>query len=192
MLLLVPLPSAASSMPPLEALERLRASFAGMKDFTAEITQEKQLKIMKRKLVTTGTVRFMKPGLFFMELKPPYPSRMVLTDSAIDMYFPQDKVRQQIALPADEGLKRWLALLERPITRLPEGVEITADRSGDTQTVTIVPQKKGQVRQFTIASGPDGTLRRLVIEERNGNRTALTFNRLRANVGLSEADFRVE
>lgn len=179
-------------MPPLEALERLRASFAGMKDFTAEITQEKQLKIMKRKLVTTGTVRFMKPGLFFMELKPPYPSRMVLADAAIDLYFPQDKVRQQIALPADEGLKRWLSLLDRPITRLPEGVGITADRSGDTQTVTIVPQKKGQVRQFTITSGPDGRLRRLVIEERNGNRTALTFNRLRANVGLSEADFRVE
>ncbi|MBT0663339.1 outer membrane lipoprotein carrier protein LolA [Geobacter pelophilus] len=188
---LVPLTAAAAPMSPVVALEQLRKGFAGMQDFTAEITQEKQLAVMKRKLVSTGTVRFKKPDLFFMELVPPHASRMVLRDSSLDLYFPKEKSRQQIALPADEGLKRWLGLLAKPVTALPEAVDAKADLTGDTQTLTISPRKKGQVHSFTLTSGSDGRLRKLVIDERNGNRTAITFQKMRANVGLSEKDFKV-
>jgi outer membrane lipoprotein carrier protein len=190
--ILLPLMAAAAPLPPVVALEQLRRNFTTMQDFTAEIAQEKHLTVMKRKLISTGTVRFKKPDLFYMELKPPHASRMVLRDTTVELYFPQDKSRQQLTLPADEGLKRWLTMLSRPITALPEGVEVKADRSGDTQTLTMTPQKQGQVRTVTLASGLDGRLRRLVIEERNGNRTAITFKNLQANVGLTEKDFKVE
>lgn len=182
----------AAQVPPLEALENLRRGFANMQDFTADISQEKQLSVMKKKIISTGTVRFRKPDLFYMELKPPHASRMVLRDKTIDLYLPDGKSRQQIVLPADEGLKHWLSLISRPITALPQGIDFTADRLGDTQTLTITPQGKGQVRTFTLISGNDGRLRKLTIEERNGNRTAITFHKMRANLGLSEKDFRVE
>ena len=190
--LVLPLTVVAAPVAPVTALEQLRQGFAGMQDFTAEIVQEKQLAVMKKKLVSTGTVRFKKPDLFFMELKPPHASRMVLRDTSIELYLPQEKNRQQIALPADEGLKRWLGLLAKPITTLPDGVKVQAERHNDSQTVSITPGKPGQVRSFTITSGFDGRPRKLVIEERNGNRTAITFKGLRANVGLSEKDFKVE
>lgn len=182
----------AAPVPPLEALETLRKGFADMQDFTAEISQEKQLAVMKKKLVSSGTVRFRKPDLFYMELRPPHASRMVLRDKTIDLYLPEGKSRQQIALPADEGLRHWLSLLSRPITALPQGIDFRADRTGDTQTLTITPQNKGQVRSFVLTSGSDGRLRKLTIEERNGNRTAITFQKLRPNLGLSEKDFRIE
>ncbi|GAM08857.1 outer-membrane lipoprotein carrier protein [Geobacter sp. OR-1] len=188
----LPLAANAAPIPPLQALENLRQGFAEMRDFTAEITQEKQLAVMKRKLVSSGSVRFRKPDLFFMELKPPYASRMVLRDRAIELYFPKEKNRQQIALPAEEGLSRWLDLLAKPLTAVPEGVEAKADLTGETQTLTLSPRKTGQVRAITLTSGSDGRLRKLVIEERNGNRTAITFHRLKANVGLGEKDFRLE
>ena len=184
--------ASAAQIPPLAALEQLLQGFAGMGDFTADIVQEKQLAVMKKKLVSTGTVRFKKPDLFYMELKPPHASRMVLRDTAIELYLPQEKSRQQIALPAEEGLQRWLGLLARPITSLPEGVEVRAEQTGDSQTITITPRKAGQVRMFTVTSGADGRPRKLSIDERNGNRTAITFKNLRANVGLGEKDFRVE
>lgn len=192
LVVLVPAALPAAPVPPLEALELLRKGFADMQDFTAEISQEKQLAMMKRKLISSGTVHFKKPDLFFMELKAPHASRMVLRDRSIDLYLPEGKSRQQIALPADQGLKHWLALLSRPITALPQGIDFSADRAGDTQTLTIAPQSKGQVRSFTLTSGSDGRLRKLTIEERNGNRTAITFQKLRPNVGLSEKDFRIE
>ena len=192
LVLLVPSALPAAPVPPLEALEQLRNGFADMQDFTAEISQEKQLAVMKKKLVSSGTVRFRKPDLFFMELKAPHGSRMVLRDKTIDLYLPEGKNRQQIVLPSDEGLKHWLALLSRPITTLPQSIDFKADRVGDTQTLTITPQSKGQVRSFTLTSGSDGRLRKLAIEERNGNRTTITFQKLRPNVGLSEKDFRIE
>jgi len=188
---LLPLAAIAEPMSPVAALEQLRKGFAGMQDFTADITQEKSLAVMKRKLVSTGTVRFKKPDLFFMELVPPHSSRMVLRDNSLDIYFSKEKSRQQIALPADEGLKRWLGLLAKPVTAIPDSVEARADLTGDTQTLIISPRKKGQVNSFTLISGNDGRLRKLMIEERNGNRTAITFQKMRANVGLSEKDFRV-
>ena len=191
-LLLLPATAAAAPVQPLPALEQLRQSFAGMQDFTAEIVQEKQLAIMKKKIVSTGTVRFRKPDLFYLELLPPHASRMVLRDTVIELYLPKEKSRQQITLPANEGLQRWFTLLAKPVTTLPEGLAIQADRGADSQTVTITPEKPGQVRSFTITSGSDGKPRRLVIDERNGNRTAISFQKLRTNVGLTEKDFQIE
>jgi len=191
-LLLLPLNATAASITPLEALENLRRGFSEINDFTAEISQEKQLTVMRRKLVSTGSVRFKKPDLFYMELKPPHASRMVLRDSVIELHIQDGNSRQQIPLPADEGLKRWMSLLSRPISTLPSGIDFSAERSGDTQTLTIAPQKKGQVRSFILTSNIDGRLRKLVIEERNGNRTAITFLKMRPNVGLSEKDFRIQ
>lgn len=190
--LLVPLTATAAPVPPVEALELLRQGFAGMQDFTAEIVQEKQLAVLKKKLVSTGTVRFKKPDLFYLELNPPHASRMVLRDTAVELYLPQDKSRQQMALPADEGLQRWLTLLAKPITTLPEGMVVKADRSGGSQVLSIMPQKPGQIRTITISSGIDGRPRKLTIEERNGNRSAITFQKLRANVGLTEKDFKID
>jgi len=54
-------PAQARSLTPVEGLEALRRSFAGLQDFTAELTQEKQLSIMKKKLVMQGMIRFKKP-----------------------------------------------------------------------------------------------------------------------------------
>jgi len=51
-------PAQARSLTPVEGLEALRRSFAGLQDFTAELTQEKQLSIMKKKLVMQGMIRF--------------------------------------------------------------------------------------------------------------------------------------
>lgn len=191
-LILLPLNATSASITPLEALENLRKGFSEMNDFIAEISQEKQLAVMRRKLFSTGTVRFKKPDLFYMELRPPHASRMVLRDSVIELHIPDGNSRQQIPLPADEGLKRWMSLFSRPITTLPPGIDFSAERSGDTQTLTIAPQKQGQVRSFILTSSIDGRLRKLVIEERNGNRTAITFQRMRSNVGLSERDFRIQ
>jgi outer membrane lipoprotein carrier protein len=192
LLLLLGTTAWAGPVPPLEALEQLRKGFAAMDDFTAEIAQEKQLAILQKKLLSTGTVRFKKPDLFFMELNPPHGSKLVLRDKSMEIFFPEDKTRQQLVLPMEQGLKHWLDLLARPITTLPAGSGFKAERTRENLTLTITPEKKGQVQTITITSGSDGRPRKLVIEERNGNRTAITFQKLRANVGLREKDFKIE
>ena len=182
----------ARAVPPLEGLEALRRGFSGINDFTAEISQEKRLSLMKRTMVMTGTVRFRKPDLFYMELDPPFSSRMLLRDSVIEQSGARGGEHSRIVLPPEQGLKRWTSKLTGPVTALPEGMAMHADLSDGLYTLTIAPSGKGQVRELTITFQADGTIRRLVISEQNGDRATMTFKKVRRNVGLSDKDFRLE
>lgn len=185
-------PVQARSISPLEGLEALRKGFTGINDFTAEITQEKRLKLMKRSMVMTGTVRFRKPDQFFMEINPPYFARMMLRDTVIEQSSGREGEKNRIILPPEQGLKQWFSKLATPVATLPEGVAIQADLTNGLYTLGIAPQGKGQVKELTIAFQGDGTVRRLVITEQNGDRATMTFKKVRRNVGLSEKDFRLD
>ena len=189
---LLPLVAQAAPVPPLEGLEALRRGFADLRDFTADSSQEKHLTLLKRKMTSQGVVRFRKPDLFFMELYPPHASRLMLRDNVLTLSYPEEKGPQQLTLPPEEGLQRWFALLARPVTQLPEGVDIQAERQGESYTLTVAPRDSGPVKTFTLTFQADGRFKRLVIEERNNDRTVITFSRLRRNTGLTDRDFRLE
>jgi len=182
----------ARSIAPLDGLEALRKGFSGISDFTAEITQEKRLKLMKRSMVMTGTVRFKKPDLFYMEINPPYSARMLLRDTVIEQASGREGERNRIVLPPDQGLRQWFSKLAAPLKTLPEGVVIQADLSNGLYTLGIAPQGGGQIKELTIAFQEDGTVRRLVITEQNGDRSSMTFKKVLRNVGLSDKDFRLD
>ena len=185
-------PSHARTISPVEGLEALRRGFAGIADFTADITQEKRLILMKRTMVMSGSLRFKKPDLFFMEINPPFSSRMLLRDSVIEQVAGRERTPTRISLPPEQGLKQWFSKLASPVTSLPDGVAVQADLTNSVYTVTIAPTGKGQVKDVSIVFLGDGTIRRLVINERNGDRATMNLKKLRRNVGLTERDFRLE
>ncbi len=191
-LLLLAAVAGAAAIPPQEGLELARKGFAGMTDFTADITQEKQIALLKRTQVSSGQVRFRRPDTFYMEVYSPFASRMLLKDNVLSMVFPAEGIRQKTVLPPEEGLRHWFALVDRPVARLPEGVDIRAERRGDTITLRIIPTAKKGVKELKVSLYDDGRPRRLVIEEQNRDRTVITFRRVRKNVGLTEKDFRIE
>ncbi|HJV36273.1 outer membrane lipoprotein carrier protein LolA [Geomonas sp.] len=182
----------AAADPAVEAMETLRRGFAGTNDFTADITQEKQLALMKKKMVSKGVVRFKKPDTFFMELLPPHPSRLLLKDNVMTMRLPEQAVTEKVVLPPEEGLKKWFAFLGKPITTLPEGVAIKAERRGKLWNVQIFPKSKGAVRQLTLTFDAEGKISRIVIDEHNKDQTILSFKNVRRNIGLQERDLKAE
>ena len=182
----------AAAIPPLEGLELARRGFAGVKDFTAEITQEKQIALLKRSMKSSGQVRFKRPDRFYMEVYSPYPSRLLLKDNVMTMVLPADGIKQQNVLPKGEGLFHWFMLLDRPLSRLPEGVEVRAESLGGILTLDITPKEKRGVRDIKITLLEDGRPSKIVIEEQNLDRTVIHFRRVKKNVGLTEDDFRME
>jgi len=182
----------AAGITPLEGLELLRKGFSGTNDFTAEITQEKQIALLKRTMTTNGLVRFRRPDTFYMEVYSPYASRLLLKDYVMTMVLPEEGVRQKTTLPPEEGLLHWFSLLDRPVTSLPGGVDVRAERRGDTVTLRIIPANNKGVKELKLTLSADGRIKGLAIEEQNRDRTLLTFHRMRKNVGLTEKDFRVE
>jgi outer membrane lipoprotein carrier protein len=191
-LLLNSSPCQARTISPLEGMEALRRGFAGISDFTADVTQEKRLSLMKRTMVMNGSLRFKKPDLFFMEIAPPFSSRMLLRDNVIEQSAGKDRAPTRIALPPEQGLKQWFSKLAAPVTSLPNGVAIQADLTNSVYTLTIASQGKGQVKDISIIFLADGTIKRLVINEQNGDKSTMTLKKVRRNVGLAERDFRLE
>jgi outer membrane lipoprotein carrier protein len=185
-------PCHAKTISPLEGLEALRHGFAGLSDFTADITQEKRLALMKRTMVMSGSLRFKKPDLFLMEIAPPYSSRMLLKDSVIEQVTGKDRSPTKIVLPPEQGLKQWFTKLAAPVTSLPDGVDVQADLTNSVYTLTITPKGKGQVKDISISFLGDGTIKKLVISERSGDHATMTLKKVRRNVGLTERDFRLE
>jgi outer membrane lipoprotein carrier protein len=89
-------------------------------------------------------------------------------------------------------LKQWFSKLAAPVTSLPNGVAIQADLTNSVYTLTIASQGKGQVKDISIIFLADGTIKRLVINEQNGDKSTMTLKKVRRNVGLVERDFRLE
>ena len=185
-------PCQARQISPVEGLEALRKAFAGITDFTAEITQEKRLSLLKRTMTMNGVIRFRKPDLFYLELAPPYASRMVLKDNSLVQVMGAGGERNRITLPPEQGLRNWFEKIARPVVTVPEGIKVVADHTGALYTVTITPQGKGQVRELLVSFQEDGTVKRLVIAEQNGDRAVMSFRKVRRNVGLADKDFRLE
>jgi outer membrane lipoprotein carrier protein len=196
MLLCLPLLSAAHAAPSgnkaLEALETLRHGFSGMNDFTADIVQEKQMAMLKRKMISKGVVRFKKPGTFYMELLPPYACRLLLRDNVIAMRLPDQGASDRIVLPPEESLDKWFAFLAKPVTKLPEGLEMRAEHQGGNWTLQLYPKGKGGVKELAINFDGEGRIKRLTIGERNGDSTVIKFANLRRNVGLKDKDLALD
>ncbi len=182
----------ATPLKPVEGLEALRGAFAGTTDFTAEITQEKQLSLLRKKLVMKGIVRFKNPDRFYMEILPPYQGRTVLNDSVLEQRIGSAGELQRINLPPEQGLKKWFSDISKPIISVPEGIRVSADLTSGIYSVSIAPAKKGQLKEITIQFTPEGIIRKLLLEENSGDRTTIILKRLKRNVGLTNADFRLE
>ena len=191
-LLFLSSPASAAPLSAVEGLEFLRRAFVGVNDFTAEITQEKQLSLMKKKMTASGTVRFRKPDTFYMELYSPYASRILLKDTTLTLKLPNEGVRQKMTLPREQGLGRWITFLDRPVRSLPDGFDIRAEKRGETVTLQITPRQKGAMKEIQLSLWQDGRLKRIVLEENNRDRTVIIFHHMKKNAGLSERDFRLE
>jgi outer membrane lipoprotein carrier protein len=184
--------SHAAGDPAVEALETLRKGFEGTTDFTADIMQEKQLALMKQKMVSKGLVRFKKPDTFYMELYSPHASKVLLKDNVMTMRVVEQGVTNKVVLPPEEGLKKWFALLGKPIQNLPQGVDVKAERQGKLWNMQVFPKGKGSVQKLALTFDSDGKISKLVVDEKNRDRTTLLFSKFRSNVGLKDSDFRVE
>ena len=192
LLFLYPPAVQAAPISPVQGLEMLRRGFSGINDFTAEITQDKQISLMKKKMTASGMVRFRKPDTFYMELYSPYASRLLLEDTDLTMVLPTEGVRQKIVLPREESLKSWFDHLERPVKEIPDGVEVFARRAGKNVILQIFPKKKGAVKEMRITFRDNGRITRLMIAERNGDQTVINFRNMKVNVGLKDQDFHLE
>jgi outer membrane lipoprotein carrier protein len=177
----------------LEGLEALRSALAGTRDFTAVVEQEKEVSLLRKRIASRGVVRFKRPGLFYMRLDPPHGSVVLLKGGILSIRFPREGVSEEIPLPPEQSLDRWIARLDGPVRSLPDGATVSAVRDGGGGfRLRIVPRDGRGLAEIQVDLSGDGTVTRLSLEEENRDRTVMRFSRVKRNAGIADSDFRAD
>ena len=105
------------------------------------------------------------------------------------LWLPAQSEIQKVVLPPEQGLDKWLAYLDKPVSEAPEWVDLKAEKKGKIWTLRVTPRKKAGMKELQLSYNLEGQINRIVINENNGDRTDIKFSNMRRNVGLKDQDF---
>ena len=194
-LLLFATPAAAQSTGDADVLlDGLQKRYDDTPDFTADFTQETEVKTLHRSITAAGKVYFKKPGKMLWKYDDPE-GQVVLADGAF-LYFYQPEQQQVLntrlgrAFLTDTPLSFLLG-----IGRLKKDFRGTVASSRDGATVLDLTSRDGREDLGKLSLGVDGKnldIRWARIEDAVGNVTTVRFQGMERNVGLKDSLFRLQ
>jgi outer membrane lipoprotein carrier protein len=198
---------ATATMPPLggqttagtpeELAGRIQQRYDTVKDFEAEFVQTYQGGLLRTKTTEQGTVAIKRPGRMRWVYTKPERKEFVSNGRQIYSYIPRDK--QVVVSPMPEDAQTTPALFLSGRGHLVRDFVATfAEVPGAAQGsmgLKLVPKKNDpEVEWLMIAVDRDSLqIRTLIALDRQGGRSAFTFNNLKENRNLSDTifDFKV-
>ncbi len=166
---------------------------ANITDLSATFTQEKHTAILRRPLVSSGTVR-VRPPLVRWDTDKPYASNMLVSKKEVRIYYPDQATVEiydltgQLGQLAASPIFRLKALREHfTIERAPlrENEKPVAGRV----ELRLTPRAKAlrdHLQEIRLSVDEDSALvRRAEIVNSDGERTVMKFDRIKVNPGLS-------
>lgn len=168
----------------------------GVRDLTADFTEEKFTVLLKKPMISKGRVRAIGSRTRW-DTKSPHPSTMFTNETEVAIYFPDRKTVE--IYPIDRRLQ---PLVVSPIPRVAtlrrhfDMEELPAegdDASTDHQMLLkLIPKNETiaeHVEDVRVRIDTQlGLADRVEVTGSDGDRTVITFTNLRTNVGLSEDD----
>jgi outer membrane lipoprotein-sorting protein len=183
----------------LSELSALDGKLAGVGDLTADFTERKWTALLKKPLLSTGTVR-VKPPRMRWETAVPHRSVMTMDDAEIRILYPDRNTIEAYPLggamrfPAMSPLPRLAQLQEQfELSRMPES---DADAASEgLLAVRLVPRDESLaehvIRIDVWIDRETACAERVVLHDTDGDRTEISFTHVRTNVGLSDEDVTI-
>ena len=189
--------AAADPTPLDQALARIEARGAEIRDFRARFRQEKSVYLLDRPLVSSGKVLFRRPGSLRWETEAPEPSILVIDEKGMQVYLPRLKQVEVYDLPGKDALGAILPLFGQSTADLRRMYEVELKPGAADEIVLALVPKSDRVRRavarIEVALDKEKLLpRRLVYADPNGDEARTTFTDVEPNVGLGEADTRLD
>ena len=170
-------------------------------DLSAKFVQSKYTTILKRPLVSRGTLLARKDCLLW-RTEEPYKSSVLINDQSVTVHFPEERraevypLRDADAETLTRLLFRMSAALERfKVTVAPSGArKRMASSTGDRDLIIrMFPSpntKKSDLRHIDLwLDDRQGLIHRIAITDIDDERTEIELIDVRVGVGLSDADF---
>ena len=200
--LFVPVAAAADAPAPVplgDVLRRLETTFSGITNVTTRFIEEKELSILKRKVILKGHIAVRQPDGFAWHVDEPLRYSMIVTGKTISQWDEESDKVQQASLAANpviqivaQQFRMWFSGQYSGLTNTFE-VAVTSAAPLTMEFVPradAVPQKA--VRRVTVVFREDEQyLKTITIEEASGDRTRMTFLDTLINVSPDPDDWKV-
>ena len=188
-------PKASPAQTPFEQrLEAIDARAASVQDLTADFQQQKKTPLLKKPLVSKGTVR-VKGARTRWDTEQPRKTVMTIDSAELRIYYPEQKTVE--VYPVAAGMSR-LAASPRPrlgVIREHFAIEEVAAKEIDAGAkegevgMRLVPREEGlkeHVAQVRVLVDAGGVGRKVEITDADGEVTTMVFTNVRVNTGVKE------
>ena len=190
------LPVAGATAPSLdEAVQRLEATYRGLRDLKADFQQSAFNRTLNQTLEAKGTLYLKKPGRLRWEYTKPTPQQIVSDGAKLWVYTPELKqvnvtaAPQALAGPAGSFLHGLGQVREQFEVRFLNPAQ-PADADGLVVLDLTPKQPQPLLARLVLAVDPkSGLVRKAVIYDELGNTVTVRFLEVAVNPGLADALF---
>jgi outer membrane lipoprotein carrier protein len=189
------IPPSAEAQSVDELVHRIQAHLDGVRDFQARFTQRYHRAIIGKVIIESGVVAIKKPGRMRWDYTEPEEKLFVTDGEKTYFYVPEDK--QVIVSRAPGGALSLtpdspLSLLTGR-TRLVDAFEVYPSQSEPEVggvVLRLVPRHPQEdFEEIEVESEAGGRVRRVSLEDSQGNRTEFFFDDIKENQNLPDTLF---
>lgn len=191
-LLLIFLPISSFSVNEEEVVQRLRESREKVKDFSADLYQEKKIFLLKEKVSSKGRIRFKFPDRVFIEFFPPQSMQITFDGKGVLLYFKEEAVAEYYRIQDNPIAERYLFFTRDPFQKGLADWKIKEEKESFL-IMEILPKEKDSIFMSTRLWVSKGNWMVMGMElvERNGDTTFIRYSNIKINTGITESDFEI-
>src|SRR5437016_2328816 len=196
-LLVSALTSVAKSAPLSDAeLKNLLAAIRQNRTTQADFQEERGIRLMKKPIVSSGTVSFQPPNKFRREVKGNSPSISVSDGRELWIYYPNFKSAERYPLGKGSPLDATVAAINSALNleNIEASFNITATKTGNGYALQLLPRSYAMKRAFQkldLRISDKFRVERTDMLLPNGDRIVTTYsNQARAPIPASAFEFK--
>src|ERR1700757_4045564 len=185
----------AAPLPEIE-LKNLLAAIRQNRTTQADFQEERAIRLMRKPVVTSGTVWFQPPNKFRREVKGNSPSITVSDGRELWIYYPNFKSAERYPLGKGSPLDATVAAINSALNleNIESSFNITATKSDSGHELQLLPRTAAMKRVFKkldLRINNESRVARTDMLLPNGDRIVTTYsNQTRAPVPASTFEFK--
>jgi chaperone LolA len=173
-----------SSTETAELVERMKEHRAKFPSLTADFTEEKTSRLLRKPLITSGSIAFTSPNLFRREVKGANPSTTVCDGRELWIYYPNFKEAEHYVLGQHRFFDDSIAALTAGLNfeSIGQHYRYTAHRDENGFRLQLSPKSgslKRLMQQFTVWITEDFLISRTETLMPKGDRAVTTYRNQR-------------
>ena len=170
----------------------LQTKYDGIRDFSADFTQQYESGVLRRKITERGKVQVKKPGKMRWDYTQPEKKVFVSDGSTIYLWVPADNQVTRSAVPKqDEATTAVLFLVGKGDLTRDFNVSFAPNAPEGTYALRLDPKLPERDYEWLriVVDKNSLQIRELTASDRQGGQSTFLFSNFKENVGIADSTF---